>query len=144
MKGEIEMTEAYPVFIKQHGKDFLVYVPDWDIYTEGRSFADAIAMARDAIGLKGMDYQENQETFPEVSTPEQAIRLAVAEADEDFDFQDGTLTFVDVDFTAYLSKLRNRAVKKNCTIPYWLNEKAEQMGINFSQTLQEALMAKVN
>ena len=138
------MIEAYPVFIKQQGKDFLVYVPDWDIYTEGSSFANAIAMARDAIGLKGMDYQENQENFPAVSTPERAMRLAATEADEDFDFRDGTLTFVDVDFAACRNKMRNRSVKKNCTIPYWLNEKAEQMGINFSQALQEALMARVN
>lgn len=137
------MKEAYPVFIKQQGQDFLVYVPDWDIYTEGKNFTDAIAMARDAIGLKGMDYQENHNRLPAVSTPENAIRLAAAEASEDFSFADGTLTFVDVDFIAYRNKLRNRSVKKNCTIPYWLNEKAEQMGINFSQALQEALMARV-
>lgn len=138
------MKEAYPVFIKQHNNDFLVYVPDWNIYTEGSSFADAIAMARDAIGLKGIDFLEEQKDLPEVSTPEKAVRLATADADEDFDFTSGTLTFVDVDFTAYRNKLRNRAVKKNCTIPYWLNEKAEQMGINFSQTLQEALIARIN
>ena len=32
------MTEAYPIFIKQQGADFLVYAPDWDIYTEGNNF----------------------------------------------------------------------------------------------------------
>jgi antitoxin HicB len=34
-------------------------------------------------------------------------------------------------------------VKKNCTIPAWLNARAEAIGVNFSQTLQEALLAKI-
>lgn len=36
-----------------------------------------------------------------------------------------------------------KSVKKTLTIPEWLNEKATSMGINFSQTLQEALIAKI-
>ncbi len=36
------MKAAYPTFIKQDGTDFLVYIPDWELYTEGSSFADAI------------------------------------------------------------------------------------------------------
>ena len=46
------MKRAFPTFITQVGKDFLVYVPDLDLYTEGNSLTDAIEMARDAIGLK--------------------------------------------------------------------------------------------
>lgn len=37
----------------------------------------------------------------------------------------------------------NRAVKK-LTIPEWLNESATAMAINFSQSLQEALIQKIN
>ena len=44
------MKRAFPTFITQAGKDFLVYVPDLDLYTEGNSLTDAIEMARDAIG----------------------------------------------------------------------------------------------
>ncbi|HKM42723.1 MAG TPA: hypothetical protein VJZ70_01880 [Limnochordia bacterium] len=32
-----------------------------------------------------------------------------------------------------------RAVRKNLTIPSWLNTKAEKAGVNYSQILQEAL-----
>jgi antitoxin HicB len=35
-------------------------------------------------------------------------------------------------------------VKKNCTIPLWLNEKAEALGINFSKVLQDALVQKLD
>ena len=101
-------------------------------------------MARDAIGLKGADELDQRHSLPVPSSVEEAIHLAKADADEDFDYSDGTLTFVDVDFKVYRDRLRNRTVKKNCTIPYWLNEKAMAMGINFSQVLQDALQAKLN
>lgn len=135
---------AYPVFIKQAGDDYLVYIPDLELYTEGSDFPDAIAMARDAIGLKWADVSDDDVGFPEASTPEEALRKAQEDADEDFDYSDGILTFVDVDCAVYKRKLRNRAVKKNCTIPYWLNVQAEREGINFSKVLQEALIQKLN
>ncbi len=134
------MKSAYPTFIAQDGKDFLVYVPDLDIYTEGTSFTDAIDMARDAIGLKGMD--DNH--LPEPSSYAEAMDKAKADADEDFDFSTGTLTFVDVDFAAYRRKHDTRTVKKNCTLPCWLNEAATEAKLNFSQVLQEALIQKLN
>ena len=44
----------------------------------------------------------------------------------------------------YRKKHCSRAVKKTLSIPEWLNEAAIQAGVNFSQTLQEALLAKLN
>ena len=137
------MVEAYPVFIKKYADEYLVYVPDFCLYTEGTSLTDAIAMSRDAIGLKGMDMEDEHLPLPAPSTSAEAMQKAKAEADADFDYSDGLLTLVDVDFTAYRNKLNNRSVKKNCTLPYWLNAKAEELGINFSQTLQEALLTKI-
>ena len=137
------MKKVYPIIMKQNRKDFLVFVPDMEIYTEGKDEFDAIVMARDAIGLKGIEMEDMNIALPEASTYAGAIALAKKDSDEDFDFSDGLLTFVDVDFAVYRNKLRNRAVKKNCTIPYWLNEKAEAMGLNFSKVLQNALMEQV-
>lgn len=101
-------------------------------------------MARDAIGLKWMDAVDDKMDFPVASTQERAIAIAKQEADEEFDFSDGILTYVDVDCELYRNKLRNRAVKKNCTIPFWLSEEAEKRGMNFSKVLQEALLKKLN
>jgi len=139
------MTQlAYPVFIKQAEKDYLVFIPDLSIYTEADNFPGAIAAARDAIGLKLMDLTDEQEMLPVASTPDEAREAARKDADETFDYSDGVLTFVDVDYEAYRNRWRNRAVKKNCTIPQWLCEKAEQEGINFSKVLQDALIQKLN
>ena len=137
------MKGTYYAFIKQDGKDFLVYVPDMGVYTEGYDLFDAIIMARDAIGLKGVEMEDDGIALPAPSDKETVIAKAKADADADFDFSDGVLTLVDIDFTAYRNKLRNKAVKKNCTIPYWLNKEAEELDINFSKVLQEALIAKI-
>lgn len=40
-------------------------------------------------------------------------------------------------------KYEKKSVKKTLTIPQWLNEKAMQSNINFSETLQNALIEKL-
>jgi post-segregation antitoxin (ccd killing protein) len=49
-----------------------------------------------------------------------------------------------VDFAEYRRKNDMRAVKKNCTIPSWLNYEAERAGVNFSAVLQTALKQELN
>ena len=136
------MKSAYPVFIAEHNNDFLVFVPDFEIYTEGKSMTDAMEMARDAIGLKGIDYQDDGKELPEASNYNEA--MAIAKADTViFDYSQGIITMVDIDFSEYRKRHNNRMVKKNCTIPYYLNVEAEKEGINFSKLLQEALQKKL-
>ena len=50
---------------------------------------------------------------------------------------------ISVDVEAYAKKHFKKSVKKTLTIPAWLNEKALEQNINFSQVLQEALLAKL-
>lgn len=134
------MKQVYPVLIAKYENDFLVYVPDFDIYTEGKSMADAIEMSRDAIGLKGIDYEDDGKEFPIPSTYDEAIAKA-KEDTEVFDYSTGVVSLVDVDFTEYRRKIDNRAVRRNVTLPNWLNYEAEKAQINVSRVLQDALMA---
>lgn len=137
---EMEANKViYPVLIKKFGKDFLVYIPDLDIKTEGENEFDAIRMARDAISLMVMELQDGREQVPEPSDAEKAVSKAKADADEDLDFSDGLLTFVDADIAAYRQKYGNRYIRKNCTIPYWMSQEADSLGINYSRVLQDAL-----
>ena len=127
---------AYPAVIMEDKNEtsewkFLVNVPDFGIYTEGRDLADAIEMARDAIGAMGITMQDKGKELPKAGT---------VDADPDYK---GITTYVDVDFEAYRKEIDMKAVRKNCTIPSYLNAKAEREGINFSQVLQEALIAKL-
>ena len=136
------MKKAYPTFIVQHGMDYLVYIPDMDIYTEGKTITDAIYMARDAIGLKGIDYEDENKSIPEAS--DYSTALAKAKEDtEDFDYSHGMLTMVDVDFSEYRKKMDNRMVRRNVTLPNWLNTEADRLNLNVSKVLQEALSERV-
>jgi len=130
---------TYPTFIKENGKIFLVYVPDLDIYTEGKSLTDAIEMARDAIGLKGITLEDDGVDVPPPSSPEVALKKAQNEADDIFDYSTGLLTFVDVNFTEYRLKHDNKMVRRNVTLPCWMNYQAEKAHLNVSKVLQDAL-----
>ena len=49
-----------------------------------------------------------------------------------------------VDVEEYAKKHFEKAVKKTLTIPAWLNELAIRNGVNFSQTLQDALREQLH
>lgn len=51
---------------------------------------------------------------------------------------------VSVDLRLVSEQMNNQKIKKTLTIPAWLNTIAEKSGINFSQTLQDALKEKLN
>ncbi len=125
------MREAYPIILTRGQKYIVVSIPDFDINTQGEDFADAMEMARDAIGLMGIDMQDDGKELP---TPTPISELTV---------ENGVVTLVDIDFDIYRRKNELRAVKKNCTIPSWLNYEAEKANINFSQVLQNALMEQL-
>ncbi len=122
------MKQVYPVIFTTLDSGYMAYVPDFEINTQGDDLAQAIEMARDAIGLMGIDMEDEQSVLPSPS-PISSLKTAPNEI----------ITLVDVDFTEYRRKNDMRAVKKNCTIPSWLNFAAERAGINFSATLQAAL-----
>lgn len=124
------MKRVYPIILIPADVGYVVYIPDLNINTEGIDIADAIEMARDAIGLWGITEEDCGRHIPEAAT----IEIEKIEHD-----RDSIVTLVDVDFKAYRRANDVRTIRKNVTIPSWLNEAAEKEGINFSQALQEAL-----
>lgn len=132
------MKAVYPVIITQDGKDYLVDVPDLDIQTEGTSIADAIYMARDAIGLYGITEEDEGKEIKEPSKAESIDASSGAFAD----VGKGMLTLVDVDFDAYRKKNDTRMVRRNVTIPRWMDAKAKEEHLNVSEVLRDALMTK--
>ena len=128
------MKNVYPIILTQ-GKEFIVvYIPDFNINTQGKTVVEAIEMARDAIGIMGIDMQDDGEELPAAST----LSEVTANSENDI------VTLVDVDFAEYRRKNDTKTVKKNCTIPSWLNFEAEKAGLNFSAVLQAALKSELN
>ena len=122
------MKNSYPVILTKEESGFTAFIPDFEINTQGKDLTDAIGMSRDAIGLMGIDMEDDGKALP---VPSKA---------SDFSVQSGELvSLVDVDFAEYRRKNEMKVVKKNCTLPSWLCYEAEKANINFSQALQSAL-----
>ena len=88
-------------------------------------------MAVEALGLALTERMKDKEEIPEASDIEKV-------KDED-----GVTVVIQFDMEEYNRKHNSKAVKKTLTIPEWLNERALEMNVNFSQVLQEALMDRV-
>lgn len=129
------MKNSYPIILTPDEVGYVVYVPDFDVNTEGDTLTEAIEMARDVIGLMGIDMQDDGKALPKASS------LADIQANAD---SGSIVSLVDVNFTDYRRKNDMRAVKKNCTIPSWLNFEAEKAGVNFSAVLQAALKKELH
>ena len=119
----------YPCEDKENG--YTVEIPDLPgCVSEGDTLADAILMATDAASGWVLDELEDGNPVPQAST----IDSIVPE-------QGGFVTMLVLDMEAYAEKYGNKAVRKNLTIPAWLNTFAEKNHINFSQVLQDSLTA---
>ena len=133
------MKRVYPVILTQIEDCVLVEVPDLEILTQGKNLADAMDMARDAIGLTIVTMQDKEQYVPEPSI-EANINVKESTFSED---GMGILALVDIDVDAYRRKYDNKTVRRNVTLPNWLNKEAEKAHLNVSRVLQEALMLKL-
>lgn len=124
----------YPaLFHKAEEGGFWVSFPDLpECLTEGDNMDQAYEMAVEALGLALTSREEEKDPIPLPSSPD---TITVE--------PDSFIVVVEFDMAAYKKRTNSKAVKKTLSIPEWLNEEATAMGVNFSQVLQEALIAKI-
>lgn len=121
----------YPAIFTQGEKYITVTFPDVPAaITQGENLQEAYDMAIEALGLVLEDYN----TYPEASD--------VAELQKEN--PNSTIVLVSIDMLAYKKKYQSNKVRKNVTIPQWLNDLAESQHVNFSQVLTEALELKLH
>ena len=131
------MVRLYPVIFIKKKKDILVEVPDFDVQTAGKDMNDALFMARDIIGLMGSEYIFDQKKLPVLSDIESVKAKAFKKEGP------AIKMLVDVDIENYVERENSKTVRKNVSIPKWLDIKAKEMKINVSKLLTEALTKKV-
>lgn len=124
----------YPaIFHKAEEGGFWISFPDLpECFSQGENMEQAYEMAVEALGLALTSRKQEKQPIPVASDPS---ALTVESG--------SFLVVVEFDMLAYKKRTNSRAVKKTLSIPEWLNEEAIAMGINFSQVLQEALIAKI-
>ena len=126
------MKDTYSILITPAAEGgYTVHVPGLDLDTQGETIPECMEMARDAIGLWGITREDLGFSIPRGSAvpPEHG--------------PDEIATLVDVDFFAYRRAHDLRAVRKNVTIPSYLNDLAQQAGLSFSQVLQDGLKQRL-
>lgn len=108
---------------------YVVEFPDLPgCVTEGKDLQEAILMGTDAASGWILDELEEGNKVPE---PSDYKKVEVRDG--------GMVNLFTLDMDAYAEKYGEKSVRKNLTIPAWLNTFAEKNNINFSQVLQEAL-----
>ena len=124
----------YPaIFTPEDDGGFSVSFPDIEgCFTQGETIEEAYEMAFDALGLALSFLEDEKRVIPLPSAPNK-----ISLNENEF------VVIIEFDMLEYQKKHNSKAVKKTLTIPQWLNEDATALGVNFSQVLQEALLAKI-
>lgn len=133
------MKNIYPVIFTRSKNGYLVEVPDLEILTQGTDLANAIDMARDAINLTCVDLEDDGEPIPE-PTPIEKIDVSKGSF---ADVGQGSVSYVDTDTAEYRRSIEEKAVRRNVTLPSWIDYAAEKAKVNVSKILQEALIKEL-
>lgn len=128
------MKAAYPIIMSKGEKYIVVYVPDFGINTQGKDYAEAMEMARDAIGVVGIDMEDDKEAIPQPS----ALETIQKENAQD------VISLVDVDFAEYRRRNDMRTVRRNVSLPMWLDSAAKEAKINVSALLANAIKQELH
>ena len=119
----------YPaIFSYEEGQEIAVEFPDLGTATSGVDDADAFNSAKELLGITILGMEEDGEELPEPSKI------------KDLKLADNETAMV---IEAYMPSIRmanmNKSVNRTVTLPAWLNAKALEYNINFSQLLQDAI-----
>ena len=138
------MFAVYPAYyLKEDDGGYSVLFPDLTgAVTCGDSFEEASRMAIDC--LAGYIYT-NEQTDIAVPKPSDIHKLTVKDAAAAWEAEEDKVEIhsVCVDVTDYAYKHFRPLIHKNVSIKAWVNDEAKALGINFSQTLEDALIVKI-
>ena len=124
------MLFCYPAVFHRENDEYWVEFPDLEgCHTFGNSVNETLQNAQEALSGHLLTMLEAGDNLP---APRDLATVAAPD--------DGFTSYVTCNVDPYKD---TRAVKKTLTIPAWLNDRAIARGINFSQALQEALLAAI-
>ncbi len=96
----------------------------------GKTFEEAVKMAREALDLHIYGMREDGIDIPEPSDLSAFSRKET----------EGKIVVpISADPEVFRYEAENRRVKTNCTIPKWLKKAAEEKELNFSRLLERAV-----
>lgn len=130
----MQKTVTYFAVFEPCADGFGVFFPDLPGCTSmGETFEKALSGAQEALGLHLWGMEEDGDEIPAPRVPPFAD---VPDA--------GIVVAVTVYPDLVRREMENRAVRTNVSIPAWLKNAADAAGISYSQTLQAALIERLN
>jgi len=122
----------YPAVFMPEDVGYSVAFPDLPgCATQGDTLEEAYEMAFSALGLH-LESEGGTFVYPPARLPNEIPC-------ENNEF----VALVEFDEAEYRRKHGVQLVKKTITIPSWVNTSAERLGINFSATLTDALVSRI-
>jgi len=141
------MKVIYPaIFYQEKENGYSTFVPDLDnVSTCGNTLEEAIEMTEELIASTILDKMEEGIKIPKATNIEDVSfeKLEKYLDIENWDYISKFKTYITVDISVYAEKWGKELIKKTVNIPKWINTKAEELKINFSKTLEEALLEKI-
>ena len=116
----------------EEGREIAVTFPDLGVATSGTDDDDALLSARELLGCVIYGMEEDGDELP-APTPLSDVELEPGES----------TALVDVYMPTVRLAQENKAVNRTVTLPAWLNALAVERGVNFSQTMQNAIKSQL-
>lgn len=127
------MKYVYPAVFTPDGGGFLVDFPDLPhCYTDGDTMQEAFDNAEDALALCLYNLESAKARIPAPSLPAQVAANG------------GTVALIKADTLPVRKMNDTRTVRKNVTIPGWMDAIVQENNGNFSQLLQSAICSAYN
>ncbi|MEG1501964.1 MAG: type II toxin-antitoxin system HicB family antitoxin [Synergistaceae bacterium] len=124
---------VYPAIFFYENEGVTVTFPDLPgCITCGETEEEAIYMAKDALGCFITACEALGDTIPQPSKPSDVVTK-----------DSETVFLVDAWLPIFREEKRMGSVKKNVTVPVWLNSLAEKANLNFSQILQAGIKSSL-
>ena len=137
IKEEVYMPKNYVCvakFIKTNeagSESYLVKFPNLNgCLCDGKTIQEAMERALEACA-GWMLFSD------EIPKPDLSLLEASNQSKDEF------YNLLYVDLEEYSKKISVKSVKKNVTLPSWLNERAEKENLNFSQILQKGIKGEL-
>ena len=121
------------LFAREKDGGFTVTFPDVEeVVTYGDTIEEAVEMAKQCLGMCLETREMEGKEFPKATYG-------------DLEFEKNCFyMLIEFDLLEYKKKYNRKSIRKNVTIPAWLNELAEASNVNFSNVLQNALIKQLN
>ena len=128
------MKYQYPALLTKEDNGFVVKFIDFDdVFTQGQTITEAVENGEDVLNLMLCDKEENEFVIPKPSSLD-TIDIP----------KDAFVLLIKADTVRYRMMLDKKTVRKNVSVPSWLNQLALRQNLNFSYLLQKALMKELN